>query len=134
MASNKSLRFVLVTPEKTVLDEPALALQFPMYDGQLGVLPGRAPLVGRLGCGELRITTAQGTRSYFVDGGFVQIKGEVVTLLTNRAIPVADLKPAQAQEQLAQVSSRPARTDFDLTAKDRDLYRARQMLALARRS
>lgn len=133
MVSSKAMRFVLVTPEKTVLDEPVVALQFPLYDGQMGVLPGRAPLVGRLGSGELRITTANGDRSYFVDGGFVQIKGEVVTLLTNRAIPSADLKAAQIQEQLGQISQRKAHSDFDLDAKARDQYRTRQMLALARK-
>jgi F-type H+-transporting ATPase subunit epsilon len=48
----------------------------------MGVLPGRVPLVGRLGYGELKITQAAGEEYYYIDGGFVQIKGRVVTLLT----------------------------------------------------
>ena len=60
-------------------------LRFPLFDGQVGVLPGRAPLVGRLGTGALKFDTTDGTtETYFVEGGFVQIKGAVVTLLTNR--------------------------------------------------
>ena len=53
--ANEQLRCVVVTPERAVLDEPADFVALPMYDGELGVLPGRAPLIGRLGCGELRI-------------------------------------------------------------------------------
>ena len=42
-----ALQIVLVTPETTLLDAPVRSLQFPLYDGQAGVLPGRAPVVGR---------------------------------------------------------------------------------------
>jgi F-type H+-transporting ATPase subunit epsilon len=42
-----TLQCVVVTPERAVLDEPADFVALPMYDGELGVLPGRAPLIGR---------------------------------------------------------------------------------------
>ncbi len=135
MAGNKQLRLVLVTPEKTLRDEPVAEMRFPLYDGQMGVLPGRAPLVGRLGAGELYFTELSGThRSYFIDGGFVQIKGEAVTILTNRAIPVESLNRQQAEEQLKQALARPAHNDLEIDARARDEQRARQMVALAGRS
>ena len=34
-----------------MLDETAEMVILPMYDGELGVLPGRAPIIGRLGGG-----------------------------------------------------------------------------------
>ena len=46
---------IVVTPERTVVDHPAQFVVLPLYDGELGVAPGRAPLIGRLGYGELRI-------------------------------------------------------------------------------
>ena len=46
---------MVVTPEKAVLDEVADFVAVPMFDGELGVEPGRLPLIGRLGYGELRI-------------------------------------------------------------------------------
>ena len=46
-----SVQCVVVTPERAVLDEPADFVSLPMYDGELGILPGRAPLIGRLGYG-----------------------------------------------------------------------------------
>ena len=128
------LRLVLTTPETTLLDEPVQSLRLPLYDGQMGVLPGRAPLVGRLGQGELKITGPGGDRSYFVDGGFVQVKGAVVSVLTNRAVPAERIDPREAEERLSQARARLARTDAERAAKERDQERARRMLALARRA
>jgi len=127
------LRLVLVTPETTLLDEPVERLRFPLYDGQIGILPGRAPLVGRLGYGELLITTASGDRSFFIDGGFVQVKDNVVSILTDRAMPAEKLNAVQAEEQLQAASKRVPKSDVEFAAKSRDQIRARQMLALAKK-
>ena len=51
-AGSKKVRCVIVTPERAVLDQPADFVALPLYDGELGVLPGRAPLIGRLGIGD----------------------------------------------------------------------------------
>ena len=82
---------MVVTPEKTLFDEWVDFVALPLYDGELGVLPGRAPLIGRLGFGELRTRTGDVVRRYFVDGGFAQVRDDVVTVLTNRAIPADQL-------------------------------------------
>ncbi len=131
MAVNE-LQLVLVTPESTLLDEPVSALRFPLFDGQIGVLPGRAPLVGRLGYGELKITAADRVRSYFVDGGFVQVKGPVVSILTNRSMTAEEIDRTQAEEQLTAASARTPTTEAELAAKERDQQRARRMLAMAK--
>lgn len=130
--AHKPLRLVLVTPETTLLDEPVESLRFPLFDGQIGVLPGRAPLVGRLGYGELHIRTASGTQSYFVDGGFVQVKHEVVSLLTDRAQTAKTLDPKQAENELQVARQRRATNDLEFAEKEKDLMRARRKLALAR--
>src|SRR4051794_25457602 len=92
--SGKHLKVVVVTPEQAVLDEAADFVAVPMYDGELGVLPGRAPLIGRLGAGELRLQQANAVRRYFVDGGFVQVRSDVVTLLTDKAVPAEQIDTA----------------------------------------
>ncbi len=51
------LQCVVVTPERTLFDELVEFVALPLYDGELGVLPGRTPLIGRLGYGELRTRT-----------------------------------------------------------------------------
>lgn len=131
MAGSDKLRLIVVTPERTLLDEPVAALRFPLYDGDIGILPGRLPLIGRLGAGELHITASTGETRYFVDGGFVQVLGPNVTLLTHRAILAKDLSVAEAEKQLASALARPARTDEEVDAKLADQQRARKMLALA---
>jgi len=133
MALPKQIRLVLVTPEKTLLDELVDSLQFPLYDGQMGVFPGHTPLVGRLGYGPLTVVVGDQERLYYIDGGFVQIKGEVLTLLTNRAIPAAEIDRQAAEEQLRRATELVATTDHEFAAKERELVRSRQMLAVARK-
>ncbi len=104
----KKLQCVVVTPEKTLFDDWVDFVALPLYDGELGVLPGRAPLIGRLGFGELRTKTGEVARRYFVDGGFVQVRDNVVTVLTNRAVPAQQLDAA-ARRQGARDARVPAR-------------------------
>jgi len=54
----RRVRVVVVTPERALVDKTCDFVALPLYDGELGVLPGRAPLIGRLGYGELRCATA----------------------------------------------------------------------------
>lgn len=129
----RPLQLVLVTPETTLLDEPVESLRFPLFDGQIGILPGRAPLVGRLGSGELHIRTHGGEQRYFIDGGFVQVKGAITTLLTNSAVPIAALSSAQAEDELQAAQRKPARTDAELAAREAAENRARRKRALARK-
>ena len=127
------LRLVIVTPERTLLDEPVSALRFPLYDGDIGIMPGRLPVIGRLGCGELKLTSAAGERSLFIDGGFVQVLGSTVSLLTHRAIPVESLSVPDAEKQLAAAQAQTARSDEEVSAKMANVQRARRMLSLAER-
>lgn len=126
------LSLVLVTPERTLFDKPVASIRVPLYDGSAGFYPGRAPLVGRLGIGELKLTDAAGsTESYFIDGGFVQVKGSVVSVLTNAATPTSELSRKTAAAKLSEAKSEQSRTDEEYAATARRLEKARKMLALA---
>src|SRR5260370_27216490 len=83
--AHAALQCIVVTPEQALLDEPADFVALPMFDGELGVLPGRAPLIGRLGFGELRVRKGEQTQRFYVDGGFAQVRANVVTVLTGKA-------------------------------------------------
>lgn len=128
------LQLVVVTPETTLIDEPVTSVAFPLFDGQIGVLPARTPLVGRLGCGELRFGTASGDRTYFLDGGFSQIRDNVITLLTSRCIAAKDVDAAAAERDLAAANARSASSDAEISSRLRDQERARRMMAVGRRS
>jgi F-type H+-transporting ATPase subunit epsilon len=133
MALGKNLQIVLVTPETTLLNEPVDSIRLPMFDGQMGIYPSRAPAVGRLGAGELRLVQGGNTRSFYIDGGFVQVKGAVVSVLTNRATPVDQLDPRAVEEEVQAVKKRVAKTDNEFAAKAADLAKARKRLALLRK-
>lgn len=126
------LRLVLVTPEKTLFDKPVSSIRVPMFDGSAGIYPGRAPLVGRLGVGELRLDSKEGeSEAYFIEGGFIQIKNEQVSVLTNAAVPVSELSRAAAAEELANAKAERATTDEAMEALAQRLERARKMASLA---
>jgi F-type H+-transporting ATPase subunit epsilon len=94
------LQCVVVTPERALLDEQADFVAVPLYDGELGVLPGRAPLIGKLGCGELRLRRGDRTEHLWVDGGFVQVRADTVTVLTSRALRATEIDTAAAEAVL----------------------------------
>jgi F-type H+-transporting ATPase subunit epsilon len=125
------IQCVVVTPERTLFDELVDFVALPLYDGELGILPGRAPLIGRLGFGELRTRDGGTIRRYFVDGGFAQVRDNVVTLLTNRAVPAADVNPTAATLEMEQAQARRATTDDEQAEKAKAIARARAQLRVA---
>ena len=128
------LRCTVVTPEQTVRDGPAQFVALSLYDGEIGIAPGHTPLIGRLGCGEMRVTHNGGVDRYYVEGGFVEVLGGVVSVLTNRAIPAAQLDMDVAREQLTSARARTANTPELMTARDRAVEQARAQLRVVRRA
>jgi F-type H+-transporting ATPase subunit epsilon len=127
-----TLKCVVVTPEKALLDEPADFVVVPMIDGELGVALDRLPLIGRLGFGELRITQGKEVKHFYVDGGFVQIRANVVTVLTSKAMAAQDIKVADAQAVLH--SSSPAGATLEAEeARQKAQQRARAQIRIAQR-
>ncbi len=133
MAEGHSLRCVVVTPEKAVLDAAADFVAVPMYDGELGVLPGRQAMIGRLGYGELRTVQGKATHRYYIDGGFVQVRDDVVTLLTPKAIPAEDLKPEAVQHALKEALQAAATAEAQ-EAQTRAQQRARAQMRILQKT
>lgn len=127
------LRCVVVTPERTLFDETVDFVALPLFDGEIGLLPGRTPLIGRLGYGELRTRTGEVTKRYFVDGGFCQVRDNVVTVLTNRATPAAQVDAADAGQELETAKAIKPKSDLDQSAKDKAVDRARARVRIASR-
>ena len=125
------LQCVVVTPERAVLDETCDFVALPMYDGELGVLPGRRPLIGRLGFGELRTVRGPTVRRFYVDGGFVQVRANVVTVLTGKAVRAEDIKAPTVEQSLRQPVA-AATTEEALEANLKNQERLRAQLRVAR--
>lgn len=132
MIAANNLELVVVTPEKVVLTKQVRSVQFPLEDGQVGVLPGRAPMVGRLGYGELAYTNEEGQQEFaFVDGGFCQIRGQMLTLLTDRALNASDIELEDAQKQYEEAKALAPKTELERNNKQKAIARSRGMVSFA---
>ena len=127
-----TIRCVVVTPERTELDQDADFVALPMFDGELGVQTGRAPMIGRLGYGVLRLQTTAGPQRYFVDGGFAQVEDNVVSVLTARAIAVDMLHTEEAGKALSEALDMPSETPEQAQLKNTAVLRARGQLRASR--
>ena len=132
MVDGYGVQCVVVTPERAVLDERVDFVALPMFDGELGVEPGRAPFIGRLGYGELRTRKGQTVHRFYVDGGFVQVRANVVTVLTPKALKAEEIVEAAAARAL-ELAHVPGRTAAEQEARLKDQARARAQLRIARK-
>ena len=124
----------VVTPSAAVLDRPVKYASVPAWDGLIGIAPGRAALLVKLGDGPLRLDFEEGgSRWFFLGGGFAQMKGSDLSLLTEEAIPAEDIVAADAEQSLRQAAKVEAVKDDQVAARDRRVNRARAMVHLAQR-
>jgi len=126
-----SVRCVVVTPEKAWLDKTAEMVIVPLFDGELGVLPGRAPLIGRLGAGELRIKKGDVVERLFVEAGFVQVRSNVVTILTEKAMKATDVTTTAAEQARNEAEALPTGNAVERANKAKARDRALGMKKVA---
>ncbi len=79
------LKVAVISPERTIFEGEADQVVAPAWDGELGILCGHAPMLVLLGTGKLRVRTPAGEESFAVDGGFLQVVDDVVTVLSEKA-------------------------------------------------
>lgn len=125
------LRCLVVTPEKTELDLQSSSITVPLFDGELGILVGHSPLVGRLGFGMLKINTDSGANEYFVEGGFVQVSNNEVSVLTDKVSPRSEVTAEVANTAMREALEMPKAEPEQLAARDKAVARARAMTRLS---
>ena len=131
MAKNDTFHCSVITPERAVLEADATFVAFPAHDGEVGILPGRAPLLFKMGIGSLRVETPEGNRSFFVDGGFAQMVENRLTLLTEQAKAVEEIDRAAAERALAEAREMPMVTEAEFAARQKAVRRAETQIHLA---
>jgi F-type H+-transporting ATPase subunit epsilon len=60
----------------------------PAWDGAVGVMRGHAPMLVLLGAGDIRVTTGGSEQTFHIDGGFMQVVDDTVTILSENAAEV----------------------------------------------
>ncbi len=115
----------VVTPERATLDCEASFVALPAWDGEIGILRHRAPLLCRLGIGLLRIESPQGNHRLLVDGGFAEMANNRLTILTSSAKRAEDLDPAEIEAGLETARGIVVRDEASLKARQDAMQRAR---------
>lgn len=103
--SDKTFRCRVVTPAESLLDEPVVYANVPIWDGLMGFEHGRAPIVAKLGLGELTLrfpesTHGGGDRVFFIDSGFVQMSDGELIILAEHAQSAETIAESDAQKEL----------------------------------
>ena len=95
------LRVRLVTPERTLFEQAASAVELPAKSGYMKVLFGHAPLLTELGAGDVTVHGGpDGDQRYNVSWGFVEVLPDRVTILASDALKPEEIDIPRAQQQL----------------------------------
>ena len=130
MENTEGFHCSIVTPEREVLDCRARSVVFPAWDGEIGILRQRAPLLCRLGIGVLRAETEEGSRELFIDGGFAQMVDNRLTILTEQARELAELDREEALGILKEAKAMTTVDERSYTERQAALERGRVQLRL----
>lgn len=136
----KSFRCKVVTPMAALVNDEMVSAVVPAHDGQMGLLPGRAPILAKLGLGELKLEYADsgkakgGSRTFLLDGGFMQMAGGELTIIAEQAFPAEELILADAEAELKKAEASSGGTAVAAEKRTHDVSLAKAKIALARRS
>ncbi len=123
-----TLYIEIVAPDKRVFQGEAQGIRAPGVQGSFEVLYNHAPMIAAMGVGPLFVTLPSGDKiTYATSGGFLEVIGNVVTLLAETAEPASeiDIDRARAAEERAR-----KRLAASTSAEER--HRAEQALERAR--
>ena len=96
----------IVTREAKLYTGEANMVVVPGVQGSMGFLQGHEPLVSPLADGVVRAVQENGDElAYVCQGGYVQVTGEKVIVLADRALLVSDIETAAVKERLADLTA-----------------------------
>jgi F-type H+-transporting ATPase subunit epsilon len=132
MTSNDTFQCSVITPERTALQCEATFAAFPAHDGELGVLLNRAPIVCKLGIGTMRVDTSTEKHTLFIDGGFAQVVGNRLTILTGQALAPGTIDRATVEQAMIEARALKITDDSSYTARAKAVTRAQVQLQLTK--
>ena len=125
MAESGTFQCSVVTPERAVLECEASFVALPAWDGEIGVLRNRAPLLCKLGIGPLRVETESESHVLLVDGGFAEMAENRLTVLTSAAKRPDELDRDEIAVGLEAARSMEVRDEPSFEARQAALQKAR---------
>lgn len=84
--ADRTLTLRVVSPSETVFEGEVAAVVVPAWDGEIGILPGHAPLISLLGAGMMDVDlSGGGSERLFLNRGVVKVEADRVTVLSEYA-------------------------------------------------
>ena len=100
-----SLTLEVVTPDRKVLSEEVDHVVLPTEaGGEIDVLPGHIPLMTMIEPGELRYFKNGKPESIAIDKGFIEVIGDLVSVLTEAAIEVDEIDASTLEDARARAA------------------------------
>jgi F-type H+-transporting ATPase subunit epsilon len=130
-----TLKLEIVTPEEKIYSEDVEMVTLPGAEGELGVYPNHVPVLTTLKPGELRVVKDGRATAMAVGEGFVEIKADSISVLTDMALQSEkiDLAVAEAAVARAQAAMKEDTTPEQLVAIQASLSKALAQLHVRRR-
>ena len=127
------LELEIVTPDRLVVRESVDEVQIPGKAGDIGVLPGHAPLITELTIGEIAYKHGGTTEHLSVAWGFAEVLPEKVTILaqTCELAKDIDVKRAQSAKERAEEALKNPGPDLDYDATLHAIQRAEVRIKVA---
>lgn len=131
-----TLHLQIVTPDRLLVREDTDQVQIPGKNGELGILPGHAPLITELQIGEISYRTGGTMQHLAVGWGFAEVLPDKVTILAAAAERAEDIDIKRAEEAKARAEEalRQGSADLDYEATLLALRRAEVRLEVAARA
>jgi F-type H+-transporting ATPase subunit epsilon len=92
------LHLEVITPERKVYEDDVDMVVAPASEGYVGILPHHVPLFTTLGPGEFKVKKGGVEEVLAVFGGFMDVRGDRVVVLTDAAEPAEEIDATRAQE------------------------------------
>ena len=123
--ANNTMQVELVSVERPIWSGEATAVYARTTEGEIGVLPGHAPLLGALAPGWLvRIMHADGVEQRVaVHGGFLSVRADGVSVLAEMAENADEIDVARARHALERAGN--GTDEESVAARDRAMARLR---------
>ncbi|EKQ90014.1 ATP synthase F1, epsilon subunit [Leptospira borgpetersenii str. UI 09149] len=102
MSAHK-LNVSVISPERILYKGEVDSLVVPGSEGFFGILPNHAPLVATLGIGVLEIRKGEKLKNISVEGGFIEVKDNTVSILTDHGALKEDIDIEAEKKALAEV-------------------------------
>jgi F-type H+-transporting ATPase subunit epsilon len=130
-----TLKLEIVTPEEKIYSEDVDMVTLPGSEGEFGVFPKHVPLLTALMPGELRVRKNSRETSLAVGEGFVEVKADGVSVLTDMALEAdkIDTAAAEAAVERAKAAMKEDHTAEEVAAIQASLQKALAQLHVKRR-